>query len=145
MSSITVILAVAALLISIGSLGLSAHVAFRDRGRLRITSQFFAANEYGPSHIVTTMVNVGRRPIILRMIGGLAGKSTWSGTYVDHATGGKRLGENERYDHTFSKEDIVSFHPDGEDVVFEELWVEDSLGVRHPIPKSREHIKKLWA
>ena len=53
--------------------------------------------------------------------------------------------ENERYDHTFSKEDIVSFHPDGEDIVYDELWVEDSLGIRHSIPKSREHIKKLLA
>lgn len=144
MSTVTDTLAIAALVISVASLGISAHVAFRDRARLRITSKFFSANEYGPSHIVTTMVNVGRRPVILRMIGGIAGKSTWSGTYIDHEAGGKRLGENERYDHTFSKEDILSFHPDGEDIVFEALWVEDSLGVRHPIPKSREHIKKLW-
>jgi hypothetical protein len=43
------------------------------------------------------------------------------------------------------KKDIVSFQPDSEDIVYDELWVEDSLGIRHSIPKSREHIKKLLA
>jgi hypothetical protein len=138
-------LAIIAIVISVASLATSAYVAFRDRARLKIVSKFIAASEYGPSRITTTMVNVGRRPVILRMIGGVEGKNTWSGTYIDHEAGGKRLGENERYDHTFSKEDIVSFQPDGEDIVYDELWVEDSLGIRHSIPKSREHIKKLLA
>jgi hypothetical protein len=39
----------------------------------------------------------------------------------------------------------MTLHPDDADVVFETLWVEDSLGVRHDVPNSQEYIKKLWA
>jgi hypothetical protein len=145
MPNFTQTLSVTALIISIASFGTSSYVAFRDRARLKITSKFVGASEHGPDRIITTMVNVGRRPVILRLIGGSAGKITWSAEYIEHEAGGKRLGEHERYEHTFTKDDIVKFHPDNEVLVFETLWVEDSLGVRHLIPKSRQHIKELWA
>jgi hypothetical protein len=136
------------LFVSALSLGLSSYVAFRDRARLKITSQFFEASEYGPDRIITTMMNIGRRPVILRLVGGSAGKTAWSAQHIDHDDGGKRLGEHERYEHTFTKDDIVHFDPDSgpddEPLIFETLWVEDSLGVRHPIPKSRQLIERFW-
>lgn len=137
-------LSLAAITISVASLGVSGYVAFRDRARLKITSRFITASEYGPSRIIVEMVNVGRRPVILRLVGGTSG-DRWGSQYLESRTEGKRLGEHERHEHVFAKEDTVSFNPEGEDLFYEELWVEDSLGVRHFIPGSREHIKKLWA
>lgn len=138
-------LAIAALFIAAASLGISAWVAFRDRARLKIISKFVAASDYGPSRVIATMVNVGRRPVILRLIGGRGSDGKWSASFLEREKGGLRLAEHERYEHTFTKDDTVSFHPEHEDFFLEALWVEDSLGTRHSIPKSREYIKKLWS
>jgi len=144
MPSYSEILSTVALVISLGSLSVSGYVAFRDRPRLKITSRFVAASEYGPNRVVLTLINKGRRPVILRMLGGNSKDGKWSATFLDQKNGGLRLGEYERYEHTIEKGDTVCFHPDNEVWLFERLWVEDSLGNRHPVPNSRDHIKKLW-
>jgi hypothetical protein len=144
MLNFTETLSVFAIVISVASFGVSGYVAFRDRGRLKITSKFIAASENGPSRIVASIVNVGRRPVILRLIGGFAADRKWSAIFIERDAGGMRLGEHERYEHRFTKEDTVSFPPEDEGLFLETLWVEDTLGVRHAIPKSREYIKKLW-
>lgn len=136
-------LSMVAIGISLASFSVSSYTAFRDRAKLKISSKFFEASEYGPGRVVVSMVNVGRRPVILRMIGGSAGEK-WSGEVLDQKLGGKRLGEHERYEHAFDRDGTMNFNPDGEDLIFEELWVEDSLGVRHPIPDSSEYISRLW-
>lgn len=145
MSTFSDTLSIAAILISLASFGVSARTAFHDRARLRIKSVFVPASEYGPDRIVVTMVNVGRRPVILRLIGGSDSAGHWGGTYLEHDKGGLRLAEHERYEKTFEKEDTIQFNPNGEDLFSEALWVEDSLGIRHPIPDSREHIIKALA
>lgn len=108
-------------------------------------SRYLPASEYGPSRIILTLINKGRRPVILRMIGGTSEDGKWAASFLEHEKGGLRLGEHERYEHTIEKEDTVSFHPEHEDLFFEHLWVEDSLGNRHQVPNSREHIRQLWA
>jgi hypothetical protein len=131
-----------AIVISLASPLLAGYVIFRDRARLKITSAFYAASEYGPARIQVVMINVGRRPVIVRMIGGSAG-TDWNGEYIESAHGGKRLGENERYEYTFTRDEAVAFTPD-EDFVYEKLWVEDSLGIRYPVPNSEVFLKRLW-
>lgn len=134
----------AALTVSIGGLVVSVCNFRRDAARLKIRSEYFEGYEDSHACIKVSMVNVGRRPVILRFIGGSSGEK-WSGTYIDHETGGKRLGENEHYEKFFERHDLVALnHPeDAEEFTFENLWVEDSLGVRHQVPKSREYIKRL--
>lgn len=144
MLTVSEYLSVVAITISIASLGVSSYVALRDRARLKIASRFIPESEYGPSYIVAAMVNLGRRPVILRAIGGSEGDK-WACEYLDSSNGGKRLGEHERYEHKFDREATVNSNPDGEDMFYQELWVEDSLGTRHPIPDSREYIRRLWA
>jgi hypothetical protein len=141
------VLAIIAILISVASLGVSLYTAYQDRPRLRIKSEYFEASDYGPRRIRVTMVNAGRRPVIVRLIGGTDSMGRWGGTFIQHEKGGLRLAEHERYEQTFEKEDTVQFDPTGEedDLVYETMSVEDSLGNRHPIPNSEALIKKLWA
>ncbi|MBK5180457.1 hypothetical protein [Paraburkholderia domus] len=135
----------AAFAVSFASLCISGHVAFRDRARLSLSSKFIPASEHGAGQIVVTMVNAGRRPVILRLIGGASAAGTWSAEYLAREEGGLRLGEHERYEHTFEKEDTVKFHPEHDDLFLKTLWVEDSLGIRHKIPKASQYIDRLWS
>jgi hypothetical protein len=148
MATITPIFAeitsIVAICISLASLSLSLYNVFRDRAKLKITSKFYSASEHGPNRIIVRMVNDGRRPIILRLIGGNDSHGHWGGSYLEHEKGGLRLGEHEHYEYKFEKEDTVLFIPEGNDVFFDKLWVEDSLGRRHPIPESKVFIDRLW-
>lgn len=145
MANYSEVISTIALIVSLGSLSVSGYVAFRDRPRLKITSRFVPASEYGPNRIVLALVNMGRRPVILRMLGGTSKNGAWAAEFLAHEKGGLRLGEHERYEHTLEKDDTVAFNPENEDLFYERLWVEDSLGNRHPVPNSHEHIKKLWS
>lgn len=144
MSDAAIWISSAALVVSIGSLIVSGLNYRRDTARLKVSAEFFPDSSDGTPFIRVRMVNSGRRPVILRLIGGSDGEK-WSGSYIDHEDGGRRLGENEHYERTFQPDDIWAVdHPeDDETFCFAELWVEDSLGVRHTVPKSRELIRRL--
>ncbi len=133
-----------ALLVSLASLAVGVVVASRDRPRLKISARFIAASEYGPNRVQLRLANAGRRPVILRLLGGTTSDGKWSGVFLEREKGGLRLGENEVYEHTIDKEDTVSFHPEHDDLFYDRLWVEDSLGRRHKVPASQSLIKKLW-
>lgn len=144
MATISTITSILAILIAIGSLGVSIYNVRRDRAHLKIKARYIPASEYGPDRIHVVMVNAGRRPVILRVIGGNDSQGKWSGTFLEHENGGMRLGEHERYERTFTKDDTVSLIPEAEDIIYDELWVEDSLGVRHVVPDSKALLKQLW-
>ena len=145
MNQVSLALSVIALVVSAASLSVSAYVAFRDRARLKLISKFHEASEWGPSRIHVTVLNQGRRIAILRLIVGLDSDGDWSGQFIEHEKGGRRLAEHERYEFDVKKDDTIDFNRDGPEFVYETLWVEDSLGVRHQVPNSRELIKKLWS
>jgi hypothetical protein len=79
------------------------------------------------------------------MIGGNGEGGGWSAIMWATDKGGIRLGEHERWEHTIESEHMVSLNtpPDGEDMVFERMWIEDSLGNRRSIPRSKEYVAKL--
>jgi hypothetical protein len=80
------------------------------------------------------------------MVGGSDDSDHWSGTFIAHEKGGIRLGEHERWEHSIKNEDTVDPYSDGpRDILFTHMWIEDSLGVRYPIPKSYEYVPKLQA
>ena len=135
--------ALSALGVSLPSLAVTSRSAFLDRSRLTVTSEYHEASEFGPARIHIALVNKGRRPVILRLFGGRDTAGATGGTYLDHEAGGKRLAEHERHEFTVTKDDAVLFGPD-EDLFFAELWVEDSLGRRHKVPKSKQHLARLW-
>jgi hypothetical protein len=137
------ILSTIALFISIASFGLSALSVFRDRPRVKVTSTFYAASDFNPDGIHVVVVNKGRRPVILRTVGGSGEGGGWSATSLATDKGGIRLGEHERWEHTIEPEHTVSINPEGEGMIFERMWIEDSLGNRHSIPRSREYVATL--
>jgi hypothetical protein len=106
-----------ALLVSFGSLLVSAAGfvvnTFRDRPRLKVTSNLWHDDNGDPYKIAVNVVNRGRRPVILRLIGGYDRKGEWDGTYLDHEKGGVRLGEHEHKQFQLDKEEVVMTSMDG--------------------------------
>ena len=138
------IIASLALFVSIISLGFSAHFGLRDRGKLKATSRFYAASEYGPAKIVVILINTGRRPINLRLLGGSDKDGRWSGQFFGDYKEDFYLNEHGRHEVTMNREDLGAFNQD--DIIqYEVLWVEDSLGNKHPVKDSKENIAKVWA
>lgn len=139
-------ISVLALFVALASFGLALYNSLRDRPRLKVESIFFEENAYQQeARIKVVLINTGRRPVILRMIGGEDLSGRWSGVYLGNDQAGIRLGEHERHELHVKKEDTVAFSQDDEDVFWVLMWVEDSLGIRHKIPNSSSHIKKLWS
>jgi hypothetical protein len=132
-------------IIAVCAVALTAYFGFRDRARLRATTRFFPASEHNPIRIVVTLANAGRRPMILRLLGGSDSDGKESSQFLGDPKSGLRLGENERHVVTLEKEDLVSFHQDAEGIFLESLWVEDSLGRRHQLRYAKANIKRVWS
>jgi hypothetical protein len=135
------VISVVALVVSITSVAFSLYFNYRDRACLRTTSKFYSGRSH--PYIEVTIVNAGRRPIILRMWGGSDEKGEWVGQFLGEEKRGLRIGEHERHDLSLDKNDLLSETPDGQ-VLFNDLWVEDSLGRRHPIKDAKANVKLLW-
>lgn len=76
------------------------------------------------------------------MWGGNGENGKWVGEFLGERKKGLRLGEKERHDMALKKDDIFAITP-GYEVIFNELWIEDSLGKRHAVPNSKEYVSKL--
>jgi hypothetical protein len=97
--------------------------------------------------IHVSVVNAGRRPIIIRLFGGYYGESEFvGGEYIDDAKGGRRLGENEFFERTltFGEDMIVLFSGEELDERVQELLIEDTLGKRYKIKNSRKILREFW-
>lgn len=133
-----------ALIFSFISLGISFNTSFQDRSRLKISAHFVPESDQNPNRVRINMVNIGRRPVILKFLGGTLENGKPLRQFLESEKGGLRLGENEGYEYTIDKHDTVNAFFD--DVQFyEALWVEDSTGRRYNIPASQKLIKKLWS
>jgi hypothetical protein len=137
-------LSVIALIVSLGSLSASLYFNLRDRAKIEARSQYYPGIEDGVPMIELSVVNAGRRPVVLRMWGGMDASGDWVGTMINSAEGGKRLAEHDRYEVKLMRDDLVALTPDS-DVVFVDLWFEDTLGRRHRVRNAKEHVRKLWS
>ena len=132
-----------ALIFSGCSLCLSFWVIYRDRSKLSIISQFYEGSpEYGPNRFMVKAVNKGKRPIYIRAVGGKLKKNGWMSTHVGDTEFGKKLEEGQYIQQEFTIDDIYTEGPDFSDE-YVEMWIEDSLGKRYKIPKSKKYIKRL--
>lgn len=113
----------------------------RDRAWLQATCKFVQPPESNP-YVYVHIVNKGRRPIILRMWGGTDGKE-WSGSFFGNEKEGLRLAEHEMHDFTIDREGLFNPTP-YTDIVYADLWVEDTLGRRHKIKGAKASLAKLW-
>ena len=121
---------------------LSLFFHFQDRSLLKIISKYVPESDYGAAYIAVSIVNAGKRPLIVRLLGGNGENGKWVGEFLGEAKKGLRLGEKERHDMALFKDDMFAITP-GDDVIFNNLWIEDSLGKRHPVPNSKEYVSKL--
>ena len=138
------IISLLALLISIISLLTSAHFGWRDRGRLKTFCNFYPASEYGRAKIVVVIINTGRRPINLRLLGGTDRNGHWSGQFFGDYKEDFFLKEHGRHEVTMNIADLESF---GDEDILEyvDLWIEDSLGSKYIVKNSLENIEKMRA
>ena len=135
-------ISIGALAVSCISLCVSFYFNFRDRANLKIKSAYCPGWAESEAYVSISVVNAGRRPIVLRMWCGVDAAENWVGTFINQAVNGGRLGEHERLDLKVTKEDLIAITPDSE-IVFVDLWIEDTLGRRYPVVNARENIKKL--
>jgi hypothetical protein len=138
---VPVLISALAFLVSLTSLGFSIYNIVRDRARIQIKSQFYPPSQYGKGHISITIMNTGRRPMILRMLG-YEGDDNWVGAWFGDHERGLRLGENERHDVTVSAEDLGQDTPD-DTINVTTIWLEDSLGRRYTIKGIEKQIQQL--
>ncbi|MBA4719380.1 MAG: hypothetical protein HRO68_09910 [Nitrosopumilus sp.] len=128
-----------ALIISI----LGVYLRYQDKPTLKIISKYCPATiNLGNSYIALSIINTGKRPLVIRILGGNDKNGKWAGSFINDQKAGLRLDEKERYDIALYKDDMVEMTPD-DDVIFVKLWVEDSLGKRYFVPDSKKHVSKL--
>lgn len=137
------IISTVALVISCLSFGLATYVGLRDRARLKTLSCFYPAWNENLPRVSVSIVNAGRRPVILRMWAGADKSGKWVGTYLGEEKVGLRLAEHERFDLILRREDLFSMTPD-DDLVLNDMWFEDSLGRRHKVKNAKRNFEKLW-
>ena len=99
------------------------------------------------------IVNAGRRPIILRE---WVGAETKLGRFkrreivewaIEYFEEGKGITLTEGQTHSFRLElsDLVKTLPNDVVVVMDDIWIQDTLGRRHNIKKSRDSVDCFWA
>lgn len=133
-----------ALLVSMISLAISWHFGFRDRANLKTSSVFYPSHpDYDEAHIKVEIVNHGRRPTILTLLGGDFEDGNWSGENIGEVGKGLRLSEHEKYERSIYQRDLLYVGPEGVMNEYINFWFEDTLGNRFEVKNSRELIKKL--
>jgi hypothetical protein len=135
------ILSLIAVLISLGSAGISLWSLLRDRPRLQLHSHLAPANEYGPGQITFKAVNKGRKPVVLRLFGGDYEGEALLGTYLGEKGAGLRLGESDFFEKTIMADNSMCMDLEGNFLI--RVWVEDSTGRRYYFKKSTEQVKSL--
>lgn len=133
-----------ALFVSVVSLGFSTYFGLRDRAVLRTSSSYSGGWEGGSASVTVSVVNAGRRPIVIRMWAGAENDKNWVGTYIGAEQRGLRLGEHERFDLTLRSHDLYATTPE-DDFWIADLWFEDTLGRRHKVKDAKANIRKLRA
>jgi hypothetical protein len=136
-------IASAALIVSVASLAVSIYFSQKDRMNIKAESRYFAGHpDFDRTHLLIRVVNHGRRIAILRMCGGDLEGGGWGATSLGGKHAGISLGEHEFYEQKFYVEEVEYSDPVRE-AYYNKLWIEDSLGRRHLVKNSEEHIKRL--
>jgi hypothetical protein len=142
-----------AMVFSIAALALSFFNYRRDRAIVKATSSFTLDWEGFNGGVRVNIVNAGRRPIILREWVGAETKPSrfggreiveWASEYFEE---GKGIVLTEGQTHSFRLDlsDLVKTLPNDVVVVMDDVWINDTLGRRHNIKKSRDNVDCFWA
>ena len=99
--------------------------------------------DYDIAHIIIQIVNCGRRPAILTLLGGDLMNNSWMGTYLGKDGKGLRLEENEKYETSIYLADIYSISSEGYECAYINFWFEDTIGKRYIVKNSEALIARL--
>jgi hypothetical protein len=143
MTEPSLLISILALLVSVATVMYTIIVGERDKARVRATSTYFEGGSGYKRCIRVRVVNEGRRPVILTMIGGNTSGEGWFGRSLGKDGKGLRLGEGERHEVDFEHRDLMTADPEGEWHTHDELWVEDALGRRVVVEGSKHNILKM--
>lgn len=135
----TEIISFAALLVALCSLTATLFFNLRDRASVVTKSTYYPGYEGDQPKLAISIVNAGRRPIVLRMWAGSDGGVGWVGTKLSPQDGGLRLAEHEMHEVMLSVADLIGETPE-ESMHFSQLWFEDTLGRRHYISDASKNI-----
>lgn len=136
-----IIIASIALFVSFTSLGVSAFVALRDRGRLCAKSKLFEYED-GTASIQIEAVNKGRRPVILKLLtfeyedGSQRNKCT--GDYEK----GMRLVEREPFLEQIDRMHRMLLNEDA--AALTDLWFVDSIGRKHRVKGAKKNLRLFF-
>lgn len=134
-----------ALGISIISLGLSAYFGLRDRAKIHTSCNYYPLSEHRPASMKVSIVNSGRRPIVLRMICKSDKQGHWVGEYIGDDKKGYQLGEHEGYEIRLTEENLFGTVPEEGDLMeIDDLYFEDFLGKKYPIKNARENLRQYY-
>ena len=135
-------ISVIALFVSLCSFAATLFFNLRDRAHVITKSTYYPGYEGDSPKLAISIVNAGRRPIVLRMWAGSDGGSGWVGTKLRPQDGGMRLAEHEMHEVILSATDLIGETPD-ESMHFSSLWFEDTLGRRHFVANAEKNIARL--
>ena len=139
----TLITAIIAIFISVAGLGSSLYFGLRDRARIVTRSRFYPGHTGDRPSVMFSIVNAGRRPVVIRSWGGEDERKDWVASQLGDHKSGLRLGENDHHEITLHIEDLLGETP-GDHVYFVDLWFEDSLGRRYPLSDAKANIALLY-
>lgn len=137
-----VAISLAALAVSTVSASFTGYVLFHDRPRIKTKSVFHSGWEGTEPSVSVSIVNVGRRPIVLRLWRAEDLQGNSAGTYLKHPEG-ITLTERGRYDMRLRKTDLIVTTP-GDDVLVRSLCFEDTTDRVLEIQDIRKNLARLW-
>lgn len=140
------VISIVSLAVSVISAGITGYVVFIDRARVRARSLFYPAyiDEDGTKRSASMrvdIVNMGRRPVVLTMMGGDF-RDGWSGTYMGEREKGIRLEENGKFTEDINGQHHVIWNREMDTA--SDLWFEDTLGRRYRVKHAKKHLEWLF-
>lgn len=138
------VISLLSLFISCAGFAFSCHFGFRDSAKLLLKIAYHSPSPHNQEpYIHVRVVNKGRRPTIIRLLGGSTDTGGYIGTHLGDDRQGLRLAEHEIFEKSMSWEDLYNLGPD-EECKLIDLWVEDTLGQRHKFKKSKKLLAQFW-
>jgi hypothetical protein len=137
-------LAIAAIVISFGSLAVSIIVAARDRARIAVSSHFYRASEYGEAGVTIRIANKGRRELFVPVWCAKTDAGWHSHEPLGDDKKGLHLGERKSFELHLGTNDVFRDDiDDGSNLA--DVWFEDGVGKRYRPRWIKCHIAKLRA
>ncbi|MGB8982250.1 MAG: hypothetical protein WCC12_10270 [Anaerolineales bacterium] len=133
-----------ALIASLVSLFFSIYLGLRDRPRLQIDSTLYYDPDNGPSYILISIRNIGRRKVIIRRLISQYDTRIHSITELGDSSSGIEIGENQWHEFHLDEDQLVTFIDNHVGHLID-LYIEDSHNRSYIVKNAKRNIKTLLA